>query len=236
MPDWKNIKEGQQPIDVLLATNMISVGFDIDRLGLMLLNGQPKNTAEYIQASSRVGRGEKGTGLVFTLYNHSRSRDRSHFENFFSYHQALYRYVEPTSITPLSPQARERALPALIVGLARHVCGVSKPDKLTEAQITTIKHYLKNYLADVRSNSDLGDDDIIDEVDAIINLWCQRIDENGSDLTWGKMGGKVDEFDLVMPFAGILEVGEYPKIPLLMSMRNVDGESRGYIAESLRSF
>ena len=83
-------------IDALLATNMISVGVDINRLGLMVATGQPKNTAEYIQASSRVGR--KYPGLVFNLFNHTRARDRSHFETFKSYHQTIYQFVEPIAL------------------------------------------------------------------------------------------------------------------------------------------
>ena len=99
-PDYNTIERSKIPIDLLLATNMISVGVDIPRLGLMVITGQPKNTSEYIQASSRVGRGNPGSGLVFTLYNQSRSRDRSHFENFKTFHQSLYRFVEPSSVTP----------------------------------------------------------------------------------------------------------------------------------------
>ncbi|RSD22179.1 helicase-related protein [Amycolatopsis eburnea] len=104
-------------MDVVLATNMISVGVDIDRLGLMAIMGQPQTTAEYIQASSRVGRSRPG--LVVTLFNAARSRDRSHYENFASYHAALYRQVESTSVTPFSARARDRALHAVLVGLAR---------------------------------------------------------------------------------------------------------------------
>ncbi len=111
--------ENREPIDMLLCTNMISVGVDIDRLGMMIVNGQPKTTAEYIQASSRVGRPEGAAGLVVTLYNWTRPRDRSHYERFRSYHESFYRNVEATSVTPFSMRARDRALHGVFVALLR---------------------------------------------------------------------------------------------------------------------
>ncbi|MEA1842962.1 DISARM system helicase DrmA [Agrobacterium tumefaciens] len=108
-------------VDVALATNMISVGLDIGRLGLMLMQGQPKSASEYIQASSRVGRLPDKPGLVVTLLNAQKPRDRLHFERFRQFHAAFYRVVEPTSVTPWAARAIDRALAAVIVACVRHL-------------------------------------------------------------------------------------------------------------------
>jgi hypothetical protein len=107
------------PYDVVLATNMISVGVDIERLGLMLVAGQPKNTSEYIQATSRVGRSSEGPGLVTTVFNWARPRDLSHYECFKHYHETFYKHVEALSVTPFSARALDRGLSGVMVALIR---------------------------------------------------------------------------------------------------------------------
>jgi hypothetical protein len=107
------------PYDVILATNMISVGVDIDRLGLMVVAGQPKSTSEYIQATSRVGRTAAGPGLICAVYNWARPRDLSHYESFEHYHDTFYKHVEALSVTPFSARALDRGLSGVLVGLVR---------------------------------------------------------------------------------------------------------------------
>jgi len=120
--DGKRVKRERSafPIDVLLATSMISVGVDVPRLGLLCAVGQPKTTSEYIQATSRVGRDSRGPGLVVTIYNWARPRDLSHYETFEHYHDTFYRHVEALSVTPFSRRALDRGLTAVLVALARH--------------------------------------------------------------------------------------------------------------------
>jgi Helicase conserved C-terminal domain len=117
LTEMENTLDSGKAIDVLLSTNMISVGVDIQRFGLMVVIGQPKTNAEYIQATSRVGR--QTPGLIVTLYNWTRPRDLSHYERFKTYHSMMYRHVEVSSLTPYSPRARDRGLHAVFVALLR---------------------------------------------------------------------------------------------------------------------
>lgn len=109
-----------RPIDVLLATSMLQVGVDVPRLGLMVVTGQPKNSAEYIQASSRVGRTPSKPGLVVTLFNWARPRDLAHLETFTHFHETFYARVEPLSVTPFADRALDRGLAAVLVAVLRH--------------------------------------------------------------------------------------------------------------------
>ncbi|WES64632.1 DISARM system helicase DrmA [Microbacter sp. GSS18] len=137
------LKAGEQlaprelPYDVVLATSMLQVGVDVPRLGLMMIVGQPKNTAEYIQASSRVGREGAKPGLVVTLANRARPRDMAHYEQFEHYHDTFYANVEALSVTPFSEAALERGLTGLIVSAARVIDATATPSESLSAEANT---------------------------------------------------------------------------------------------------
>ncbi|MFG2977338.1 DISARM system helicase DrmA [Streptomyces sp. NPDC048331] len=120
-------KGSPRPIDVLLATNMIAVGVDVSRLGVMVVNNQPKSTAEYIQATSRVGR--RAPGLVFTLLNWARPRDLSHYETFESFHATIYQHVEALSVTPFADRALDRGLTGVLTSLIRNLRPEYNPNR-----------------------------------------------------------------------------------------------------------
>ena len=134
-------------LDAVLATNMLSVGVDIPRLGLMVVNGQPKGISEYIQVTSRVGRG-RVPGLIVAVLNNAKPRDRSHYESFATWHRTLYRDVEATSVTPFASRARDRAMHAALVSLVRHLVPgmLDDPDLKPELQadIQVITDYIVN--------------------------------------------------------------------------------------------
>ena len=195
---WKpgNEDAEEEPVDALLSTNMISVGVDIDRLGMMVMNGQPKSTSEYIQATSRVGRQPGAAGLVVTLYNWSRSRDRSHYERFQDYHQSFYRHVESTSVTPFAPRARDRALHALLVAMYRCMASeldVSSPrsveDPAGKALIADISHRILFRVESVYQD-DPAVDQLVNEVrihlEDIEQGWIKRL--HRVEDHWGALG------------------------------------------------
>lgn len=134
-----------QRIDCAIATNMISVGLDIPRLGLMVVMGQPKTHAEYIQATSRVGRDDARPGLVVTLLSIHKPRDRSHYERFRHYHETFYRAVEVGSVTPFSARALDRGFAGALVGLSRHLRPELTPPRGAE-RIAAVRAVLERQL------------------------------------------------------------------------------------------
>jgi superfamily II DNA/RNA helicase len=162
-------------IDLAACTNMLSVGVDIPRLGLMMVVGQPKSTSEYIQATSRVGR--TFPGLVVTLYSSAKARDRSHYESFRAYHGALYAAVEGVSVTPTSPRARERALHAALVVIARHALGLG-PDASADnfsRNDADVQRAL-SALASRLTEADPGErDDVLADLERLASDWNGRV-------------------------------------------------------------
>jgi hypothetical protein len=166
-----------QDISVLLATNMISVGVDIPRLGLMVVNGQPKSMAEYIQATSRVGRNEV-PGVIFTVYNAGRPRDRAHYESFGTWHQALYREVEATSVTPFAPRARDKALHAAVVALARHLVPgmLDDPPSLDDSRRASVEALLSDLIRRTQATDPEEVDETRTQIGALLDAWAMRGD------------------------------------------------------------
>jgi len=171
MPPYEKDEYDKRPVDICLATNMISVGVDIPRLGLMTVIGQPKTTSEYIQATSRVGRG-KYPGLVITMYNPAKARDKSHYEHFQIYHAKLYCHVEPTSVTPFSPPLRERALHAILVGLVRLN---GDPLLSDNPKVVPTGEFLEKIYSIIRSRVEKIDheelDNTIQQISELIKQW-----------------------------------------------------------------
>ncbi|GGM88384.1 DNA helicase [Terrabacter tumescens] len=176
----RSADESDQAVDVVLSSNMLSVGIDIPRLALMLMVGQPKTTSEYIQATSRVGRGAV-RGVVVTLFRSNRARDRSHFETFRSYHEALYRSVEPTSVTPWSLASRDRSLAGALVALVRHLGpGLAANDRAKDldldspAQFASIQGLVEGFLDLVAKADPAEASDTRERVNALLSQWDRR--------------------------------------------------------------
>ncbi|MCE1168195.1 MAG: hypothetical protein LWX70_08865 [Sphingobacteriia bacterium] len=173
-----NIKE-RKAYDLVLATNMISVGLDVGRLGIMVMNGMPPNTAEYIQASSRVAR--KNEGLVLTLYDPFNSRDLSYFEDFVQFHKTFYKQVEPLSVTPFAENALDKMLFTLILAYFRHTTKYTANDTATALIDDRVKDELRNNLIQLFQNHKFAQNDlqlITEKIDDILRDWKSKIDDN----------------------------------------------------------
>ncbi|MEO2134866.1 MAG: helicase-related protein [Microbacterium sp.] len=175
--------DSDDAVDAVLSSNMLSVGIDVQRLALMLMVGQPKTTAEYIQATSRVGRGSVN-GIVMTLFRSNRARDRSHFETFRGYHDALYRSVEPTSVTPWSMSSRDRSLAGALIALLRHAVPVLAGDgdagafDLSEDRFrATVEVLIERFLDLVRESDEDEKTAVDDQVWQLLREWDRKARE-----------------------------------------------------------
>lgn len=225
-PGKKNAegKVKDHPIDICLATNMISVGLDVPRLGLMTVSGQPKTTSEYIQATSRVGRNAKDApGVVFVLYRPGRPRDKSHYEHFKSYHSRVYCSVEPTSVTPFSAPVRERALHAIIVGMLRlesdDVYNSDPPKIPGDEWYEKIRSIIENRVDDIDSEEL---DATLDRMEYIMQCW-----EIWNPRKWE--AAKNPDWSYADPVPLMYSAGSFPNeaweekgLETPTSMRNVD--------------
>ncbi|MEW8291542.1 MAG: helicase-related protein [Candidatus Thiodiazotropha endolucinida] len=222
-PQEKGSKK--RPVDALLATNMISVGVDVDRLGMMSIIGQPKTTSEYIQASSRVGRSKDAPGMVVAMYNPGKPRDRSHFEQFRTYHASLYRYVEPTSVTPYSIPSLQRVLHSLLVIVGRYIGKWKMPEDADFMQPA-----VSDALAELTERCRAIDSEHLEVfAERLTRLQDHWASESFDD--WGGFGEPdPDKLPLMYP-AGMPELAEWVDTswPTPTSMRSVDKESEALV-------
>ncbi|MFE7928515.1 helicase-related protein [Streptomyces sp. NPDC057456] len=213
----------EDTVDVLLATNMIAVGVDVDRLGLMAVMGQPQTTTEYIQATSRVGRVHPG--LVAVMLNSTRSRDRSHYESFQHFHSALYREVESTSVTPFSARARYRGLHAVIVALARIMIPAARPNDgagKVESYEDVLRGRIKTILLKrVDAVTPEETEAVSRAFDEFVYWWCKKAGIHNVLLFEPKRGSRAPS--LLTAYDDESEdTGAYPT---LWSLRDVDAQT-----------
>jgi hypothetical protein len=218
-------KNASEPdaVGFVACTNMFSVGVDIQRLGLMVVNGQPKTTSEYIQSSSRVGRG-KTPGLVISHYAATKPRDRSHYESFLPYHSKIYRFVEPTSVTPFSNPARNRALHAALVILCRHGLGIYQDSDAHKILDNTndLDKIVDIYLEYVSGVNEKELENTKDHLFRLIDEWKAVANREGSRLVYNTYDR--NETGLRRLLIGFNDKGDGWKT--LYSMRNVDEECK----------
>ncbi|WP_160054436.1 helicase-related protein [Shewanella litoralis] len=222
-------------IDCLPCTNMFSVGVDVKRLGLILMNGQPKTTSEYIQASSRVGR-DLIPGLVVAFYPNNKSRDRSQYESFIPYHQALYRAVEPTSVTPYALPSMERALHAALAIVMRYCAGLSgnegaKHFDKYKPEIALAINALRQRMLLAEPHDSKTQAGINLYLDICIAAWQEKAElsrQSGIQLRYDvKSSPNLDPL-LIDYRPGAATKPEIPW-PTLNSMRNVDSDCKVYV-------
>ena len=219
----------QSCYDVVIATNMIAVGMDVDRLGLMAVLGQPKQNAEYIQATSRVGR--QSPGLIFSLYNPYRPRDLSNYENFMGFHSQMYRYVEGTTSTPFAARAIDRDMHALILALLRLTDEkvAKKADAILNVDDSEIDLIKKQILdrVDAVTGDTAAHEDAEKNLDSFISNW-KSLAAQGNLIFHSKY--KIEGKQRLLCRYG-LEPKGYNENPTLNSMRDVEQAATVFLWE-----
>ncbi len=220
-----------EAVDVVLATNMVSVGVDIARLGLMIVNGQPKTMAEYIQATSRVGRSAV-PGVVVPVLNNAKPRDRSHFESFKTWHNTIYREVEATSVTPFASRARDRALHAVLVAAVRHLVPSRIGSPALDAASIAAAEALIDKIAARANRVDPLEVDVKDELTARLRRWIRRAPQE----YWNHHRPGTSLLQAAEDAAALRASGRSPgqAWPTLNTMRGVEPSTNYKLVEGLR--
>lgn len=213
-------QNGKTPVDACLASNIIEVGVDIDRLSLMAIVSQPKTTAQYIQVSGRVGRRWwERPGLVLTLYSPTKPRDRSHFEQFRTYHERLYAQVEPSSVTPFAPPMLDRALHAVMAAYARQSGDESEAESPTPFPQDLVEHLRRILLPRLQ----VVDPREISNFEKVFHRRAQQW-QQWQRLKWSS--NEIMQDTPMLRLAGSYAPPDYAALswPTPTSMRNVDAQ------------
>ena len=225
-------KEKTYPVDICLASNIIEVGIDIDRLSLLTILGQPKTTSSYIQVSGRIGRNWfERPGLVCTLYGFRRPRDKSHFEKFTSYHQRLYAQVEPMSVTPFARPVLERALHGILVAYVRCFGDINiseRPREFPTELINSFTEIIRDRIKEID----------IDELESFDNLIkkCSNEWKRWDHDRYTSRGTKETDIGLMYPAGSYVSLDQKDASwPTPNSMRQVDMECNASITNLYRA-
>lgn len=213
-----------EAIDLALASNIIEVGVDIDRLSLMTIVGQPKTTSQYIQVSGRIGRKvDENPGLVIVLYNKGNSTDKSHYEHFNEYHQQLYANVEETSITPFSYFSIERGLPAVLIGFLRQIfdykkLGIAPNAEFINDNLNKIEDFVEKRIVKKMKLVDTTEKETLQTV-------YEKVLDNLTGIDYESWESKFNQSGYMVQLNEDTVVQE-DQSTIITSMRNVDATSR----------
>lgn len=197
----------------LAATSIISHGVDVGRLNFILFSGQPSETAEYIQASSRVGRKHLGVSLVAgdTLHD----RDELHYINHRSYHENQNSFVSGASISRYSRNLITRTFPGLLLALIQMYWNPTRPSqpyqfKPSNAEAvaealdnSSVRNALKPILVEFLQTG-TPDPDMVQ--DLVSNTWADMLQEGQRNQIKGKRFR--DRFPHYQPLTNHREIEE----------------------------